>query len=500
MATYTKETALYDTAAIAGDIEEAGTKATNYLAADSSGIMVYDGSNGAQTPSNPSADTRNVFIDADSVDVRKGSTTLASFGTETVIKTTNGTELAHFGYAEGTGESGMTVAPYYTLGVRKKTTTAYDSTATYSVGDICVYNQRIYVCNTDITSPESWTSSHWAFYIGSHSYAEGYNTIASGLSSHAEGHGTVALDLSSHAEGYSASALEAYSHAEGSGTVASGMVSHAEGSGAVASGYSSHAEGNDTVASGDVSHAEGSETVASGMASHAQNFGTIASKPGQTAIGSYNIEDTATAAIDHKLFIIGNGSGDDDRSNAFTVDRRGRIECGDSNGVLKSIFDIFYPVGSYYDTSNLYFDPNYSLGGTWSSEEIVDDEIVEQGTNSIWTYRKWKSGIAECWGRRDITISLNNNYGGAYYGTDAVGFPTNLFNAEPTVSVSRQGRQGTGLVHISPYSVSSTQIQYFITNTNGRYDSAPIGIAINARGLWKTYSAPSKKYRWHRTA
>lgn len=31
------------------------------------------------------------------------------------------------------------------------------------------------------------------------------------------------------------------------------------------------------------------------------------------------------------------------------------------------------------------------------------DYIVEQGTSGIWTYRKWNSGIAECWGR--ITIS-----------------------------------------------------------------------------------------------
>lgn len=30
---------------------------------------------------------------------------------------------------------------------------------------------------------------------------------------------------------------------------------------------------------------------------------------------------------------------------------------------------------------------------------IPADYIVEQGTSGIWTYRKWNSGIAECWGR-----------------------------------------------------------------------------------------------------
>ena len=26
------------------------------------------------------------------------------------------------------------------------------------------------------------------------------------------------------------------------------------------------------------------------------------------------------------------------------------------------------------------------------------DYVVEQGTSGIWTYRKWNSGKAECWG------------------------------------------------------------------------------------------------------
>lgn len=290
-----------------------------------------------------------------------------------------------------------------------------------------------------------------------------------------------------------------YSHAEGYKTIASGFTSHSEGNCTIANGYASHAEGTSTEAAGYSSHAEGYETAATRSYSHAQNLGTIAAKRCQTAIGRYNIEDISAPSF-QKALIIGNGIADDTRSNALTVDWQGRIECGDYSGTLTSIFDIFYPVGSYYDTSDSSFDPNTSLGGTWSSEVIVDDEIVEQGTNSIWTYRKWKSGIAECWGRRDVTISLNNNYGGAYYATDEVSFPTGLFSAEPTVSASRQGRAGAGLIHISPYSVSSTKIEYFVANTNGVYNSAPIGIAINARGLWKTYSAPTTKYRWHRTA
>lgn len=51
--------------------------ATNYLSADTSGIMVANMENGEQTPS--TATGRNVFIDNDSVDIRDGQNTLASF-------------------------------------------------------------------------------------------------------------------------------------------------------------------------------------------------------------------------------------------------------------------------------------------------------------------------------------------------------------------------------------------------------------------------------------
>lgn len=38
---------------------------------------------------------------------------------------------------------------------------AYDDTATYSVGDLCIYNNALYKCTTAITTPEAWNASHW---------------------------------------------------------------------------------------------------------------------------------------------------------------------------------------------------------------------------------------------------------------------------------------------------------------------------------------------------
>lgn len=92
---------------------------------------------------------------------------------------------------------------------------------------------------------------------GVRSHAEGSFTTASGLASHAEGADTIASGVRSHAEGNYTEAVGENSHAEGTKTAASGKNSHAEGHYTEAIGENSHAEGLYTEAICDNSHAEG---------------------------------------------------------------------------------------------------------------------------------------------------------------------------------------------------------------------------------------------------
>ena len=123
--------------------------------------------------------------------------------------------------------------------------------------------------------------------------AEGYGVTANGWCSHAEGYETTASDSGTHAEGYYTEASSLASHAEGYHTSASGV------------GIANHAEGFYTVASGSYSHAGGLHTIATGVA--------------QTAIGQYNVESMVG------LLVVGNGTSDNDRSNALTVDDDGDV-------------------------------------------------------------------------------------------------------------------------------------------------------------------------------
>ena len=47
----------------------------------------------------------------------------------------------------------------------QKIAPGYDSTATYALDDLCIYNDVLYKCTTAITVAEEWTAGHWTAVI-----------------------------------------------------------------------------------------------------------------------------------------------------------------------------------------------------------------------------------------------------------------------------------------------------------------------------------------------
>lgn len=153
---------------------------------------------------------------------------------------------------------------------------------------------------------------------GENAWAEGAETTASGENSHAEGGGTTASGEHSHSEGFMTTASSGYSHAEGAGTKATNTASHAEG--------------QDTTASGQASHAEGRGSEASGNYSHASGRGTRATNEGSHAVGRWNDDGDA-------LFVVGDGTNNNQRHDAFKVDRNGDTWVS-INGVLTKVTNL----------------------------------------------------------------------------------------------------------------------------------------------------------------
>lgn len=230
--------------------------------------------------------------------------------------------------------------------------------------------------------------------VGNYSTAEGQNTTASGAYSHAEGDSTTATGHVSHAEGLQTEASGRTAHAEGNTTKAGGTASHSEGYYADAAADYAHAEGYYTVASGTGSHAEGNNTKASGYYQHVQ--------------GKYNEPNSNHA------FQIGNGSSDNERSNACYVDWEGNA----------------WFAG---DISN----DKYSLNGLAA---LIGDEDISSQCSS------YASGQTVTIAIPIDGIAVNGNLiaGGFFVGAVTANLPPLLFNAD---------------ILITKYSDNHTQIE-----------------------------------------
>ena len=76
---------------------------------------------------------------------------------------------------------------------------------------------------------------------------------------------------------------------------------------------------------------------------------------------------------------------------------------------------------------------------------LIADYVVEQGTSGIWTYRKWQSGVAECWVHTSLSTAITTKVGSMYVQSQftTVNFPTGLFITAPLVftNTTTQGAQ-----------------------------------------------------------
>lgn len=153
---------------------------------------------------------------------------------------------------------------------------------------------------------------------GENAWAEGGQTTASGANAHAEGGQTTASGEHSHSEGFRTNASSVYSHAEGAGSKATNTASHAEG--------------QDTTSSGQASHAEGRDSEASGNYSHASGRGTRATNEGSHAVGRWNDDGDA-------FLVVGDGTNNNQRHDAFKIDRNGEMWLMLNNTLTKMTID-----------------------------------------------------------------------------------------------------------------------------------------------------------------
>ena len=303
----------------------------------------------------------------------------------------------------------------------------------------------------DSMGTNSITLNHKNAAFGNYSCAEGGYTYAIGQYSHAEGYYTTAFGISSHSEGGSTGAALTQIGSLGTDTTNSDIITTwVSKKFSLAKGNSSHVEGKDCLALGEYSHAEGYCTIASGRNQHVQ--------------GKYNIEDTSSTYA----HIVGNGTADDARSNAYTLDWHGN---GWYAGGLTVNSDlVMVNNGSaikFHPTSNTKYDEfQFRLSGSTGTQgmSIVgykDGSIVEYG--NIFSHEHFMPDFP-------VSIYSINTYGfssGSAVANGSTNTKTTTIPAIPSGCSYALLVGRSGYCCMSNYSVSGTTLSVTMMNISG---------------------------------
>ena len=117
--------------------------------------------------------------------------------------------------------------------------------------------------------------------------------------------------------------------------------------------------------------------------------------------------------------------------------------------------------------------------------DLAADYIVSQGTSGIWTFRKWASGVAECWLESELTLTgstpVANMNGSAYLSYVDVDLPF-TFKTQPRGVANGVLGTGTGFVNVWCRN-GYNEITVYVT---GNQNSAAITIrSMIVTGRWK---------------
>ena len=111
--------------------------------------------------------------------------------------------------------------------------------------------------------------------------------------------------------------------------------------------------------------------------------------------------------------------------------------------------------------------------------------MLEHGTSGIWAYRKWSSGIAECWLESDLSLTgstpvayMNDS---AYLTHATVNLPF-TFKTQPRGVAEGVLGTGMGFVNVLPESGKNRVTVYVTGNQN---DAAITIRSMTVTGRWK---------------
>lgn len=135
--------------------------------------------------------------------------------------------------------------------------------------------------------------------------------------------------------------------------------------------------------------------------------------------------------------------------------------------------------------------PTPAGGADAASKSYVDsrseDFVIEHGTSDIWTYRKWNSGVVECWGEKNYgSIDCTTEWGSMFQSARITAtFPAGLFVETPQhIEISLLFGSGSGFVGRGNRIPTSSEVYFYIVRpTSYTFENATFGFHV--MGRWK---------------
>ena len=135
---------------------------------------------------------------------------------------------------------------------------------------------------------------------------------------------------------------------------------------------------------------------------------------------------------------------------------------------------------TFYSDWDAYFDKDVYIGNN-----KMADVLIERKTDGMWTYEKWASGVAKCWGDYvESDVPITTPWGTLYESEGyCVDLPEGLFTETPTFQILLWGTSG---VMLETYGLgSNTNTPYICATRPSGFTVETLITSIYAIGRWK---------------
>lgn len=129
---------------------------------------------------------------------------------------------------------------------------------------------------------------------------------------------------------------------------------------------------------------------------------------------------------------------------------------------------------------------DFNINGELKINDVpMSDFIVEQGSDGIWNYRKWASGLAECWAisQNDNINASKNNFNGFYYSDSITKDLPFTFKTVNYYSITGGSLGNMNIVR--PASYSTSKISYWVISAANNLTNVSIVANLEVKGTWK---------------